>query len=70
MENKQQIMTDIVETQHKHLYSLFIGSLRNIAFSMARFTCIVTLQVFVKIWMQWSIAFSSAFIRNKDNIYD
>ena len=49
LENKQQIMQNNVETQHKHMYSLDISSLCNIALSMARFTCIVTSQVFVKI---------------------
>ena len=48
LENKQQIMQNNVETQHKHMYSLYIGSLCNVAFPMARFTCIVT-QVFVEI---------------------
>ena len=38
-----------METKHKHTYSLYIGNLCNIAFSMARFTCILTSQVFVKI---------------------
>ena len=42
-------MQNNVETQHKHMYSLDIGSLCNIALAMARFTCIVTSQVFVKI---------------------
>ena len=32
-----------------HVYSLYIGSLCNIAFPMTRFTCIVTSQVIVKI---------------------
>ena len=34
------------------MYSLYIGSLCNVyvAFPMARFTCIVTTQVFVEIW--------------------
>ena len=53
LENKQQIMQN---NQHKHMYSLYIGSLCNVAFPMARFTCIVTSQVFVEIWMRWSIA--------------
>ena len=30
---------------------------------MSRFTCIVSSLVFVKIWMQWGIALSSAFYR-------
>ena len=42
MENKQQIMQNNVETQHKHMYQLYIGSLCIVAFPMARFTCIVT----------------------------
>ena len=48
LENKQ-IMQNNVETQHNRMYSLYIGSLCNVAFSMARFTCIVTSQVFVEI---------------------
>ena len=47
--NKQQIMQNNVETQQNHMYSLYIGSLCNVAFPMARFTCIVTSQVFVEI---------------------
>ena len=35
-------MQNNVETQHKHMYSIHIGSLCNIVFPMARFTCIVT----------------------------
>ena len=42
IENKQQIMQNNVETQHKHMYSLYVGSLCNVAFPIARFTCIVT----------------------------
>ena len=53
LENKQQIMQNNVETQHKHIYSVYRGilivSLCNVAFPMARFTCIVTSQVFVEI---------------------
>ena len=49
LENKQQIMQNNVETQHKHMYSFYIGSLCNVAFPMAHFTCIVTSQVFVEI---------------------
>ena len=41
-------MQNDVETQHKHTYSLYIGSLCNEAFPMARFTRIVTSQVFVE----------------------
>ena len=43
------------------MYSLYIGSLCNVVFPMARFTCILTSHVFVEIWMRWSIALSSAF---------
>ena len=56
LENKQQIMKNNEKTQHNHMYSLYIGSLCNVAFPMARFTCIVTSQVFVEIWMRWSNA--------------
>ena len=52
LENKQQIMQNNVETQHNHMYSLYIGSLCNVAFPMARFTCIVTSQVFVETRMR------------------
>ena len=45
LENKQQIMQNNVETQHKHMYSLYIGSLCNVAILMARFTCIMTSQI-------------------------
>ena len=48
LENKQQITQNNVETQHNRMYSLYIGSLCNVAFHMARFTCIMT-QVFMKI---------------------
>ena len=44
LEIKQQIIQNNVETQHNRMYSLYIGS-----FPMARFTCIVTSQVFVEI---------------------
>ena len=42
LENKRQIMQNNVETQRKHMDSLYIGSLSNLAFPMACFTCIVT----------------------------
>ena len=45
LENKQQSMQNNVETQHKQMHSLYIGSLCNIAFPMARFVCIVTSQI-------------------------
>ena len=49
LENKQQLMKSNVETKHNRMYSLYIGSLCNVAFPMARFTCIVTSQVFLEI---------------------
>ena len=49
LENNQQIMQNNVETQYNHMYSLYIGSLCNVAFPMARFTWIVTSQVFVEV---------------------
>ena len=49
LENKQEIKQNNVETQHNRMYSLYIGSLCNVAFPMTRFTCIVTSQVFVEI---------------------
>ena len=49
LKNKQQIMQSNVETQHKYIYSLYIGSLCNIALSMTRFTCIVVSHVFMEI---------------------
>ena len=49
LENKQQIIQNNVETQHNRMYPLYIGNLCNVAFPMARFTCIVTSQVFVEI---------------------
>ena len=51
------------------MYSLYIGSMCNVAFPMARFTCIVTSQVFVEIWMRWSIALSSAFYTGKKHLW-
>ena len=47
LENKQQIMQNNVKTQHNRMYSLYIGSLCNVAFPMTRFSCIVTSQLFV-----------------------
>ena len=51
LKNKHQIMQNNVETQHKHMYLLYmyIGSLCKVAFPMARLTSIVTSQVFVEI---------------------
>ena len=64
LENKQQIMQNNVETQHKHIYSLYIGSLCNIAFPMARFTCIVTSHRY-----SWKAECnSSAFYRGRDSL--
>ena len=48
LDNKQQIIQNNVETQHKQMYSLYVGSLYNVAFPMARFICIVS-HVFVEI---------------------
>ena len=62
-------MQNNVETQHKHMYSLYNGSLCNVAFPMARFTCIMTSQVFVEILMWWSIALSSAFYRGRKHLW-
>ena len=42
LENKHQIMQNNGETQHDHMYSLYIGKLCNATFPIARFTCIVT----------------------------
>ena len=49
LENKKQIVQNNVETEHNRMYALCIGSLCNVAFPMARFTFIVTSQVFVEI---------------------
>ena len=49
LENKQQIGQINMETQHKHLYTLYNGSLCYVAFPMERLTCIVTSHVFVEI---------------------
>ena len=48
LENKL-IVPNNLEIQHKHMYTLYIGSLCKTVFPMSRFTCIVTSQVFVKI---------------------
>ena len=37
LENKQQIMQNNVGTQQKHMFLLYIASLCNVAFPMARF---------------------------------
>ena len=42
LEIKQQIMQNNQGTQHKQINSIYIGSLCNIAFPMAHFTCIVS----------------------------
>ena len=44
-----ELLLQLVETQHNRMYSLYIGSLCNVAFQIPRFTCIVTAQVFVEI---------------------
>ena len=68
-----EIMQNNVETQHKHMYSLYIVYLvvcvLIVAFPMTRFICIETLQVFVEIWMRWSIALSSAFYRGRKHLW-
>ena len=69
LENKQQIMQNNVEIQHNRMYSLYIGSLCNVAFPMACFTCIMTSQVFVEIWMRWSKALSSAFYTGRTHLW-
>ena len=69
LEKKQQIMQNNVEIQHNRMYSLYIGSLCNVAFPKARFTCIVTSQMFVEIWMRWSIALSSAFYTGRKHLW-
>ena len=52
LENKQQIMPNKLETQHKPcIRNSYIGGLCNVVFPMTRFTCIVTSQVFVNILM-------------------
>ena len=69
LENKQQIMQNNVATQPNRMYKLYIGSLCNVAFPLARFTCIMTSQVFVEIWMRWSIALSSAFYTGRKHLW-
>ena len=62
-------MQENVHTQHKHMYSLYIGSLCNVAFPMARFTYMATSRVFVEIWLRWSIALSFAFYRGRKHLW-
>ena len=62
-------MQNNVETQHNRTYSWYIGSLCNVAFQMASFTWIMTSQVFVEIWMRWSIALSSAFYTGRKHLW-
>ena len=69
LENKQQIMPNNKEAQHSRRYPLYIGSLCNVAFPLARFTCIVTSQVSVEIWMRWSITSSSAFYTGRKHLW-
>ena len=69
LENKQQSTQNNMGTQHNHMYSLYIDSLCNVAFPMACFTCIVTSQMFVEIWMRWSIALRSAFDRGRKHLW-
>ena len=49
LENKQKIIQNDFRLNTMACYSLYIGSMYNVAFPMARFTCIVTSQVFVEI---------------------
>ena len=49
LENKQQIMQNNVQTHYNRSYSLYIGSLCNVGFPLARFACIMTSQVLVEI---------------------
>ena len=49
LENKQQIIQNNLRLNTMACYSLYIGSMYNVAFPMARFTCIVTSQVFVEV---------------------
>ena len=46
LENKQQIMQNNVETQHKHILVVCVQC--NKAFSMERFTCIMTSQLGIR----------------------
>ena len=41
MKGRSQIMPNNMETQHKHMYLKYIGSLCNIVFSMYNFTGIL-----------------------------
>ena len=50
-----------METPQKHMFSYYIGSLSNV---VSHFTCVVTSQVYMNIWMQWGIALSSAFYKS------
>ena len=69
LENKQQIVQNNVKTQHNRMYSLYIGSLCNVAFPKACFTSIVTSQVFMEICMRWNIALSSAFYAGRTHLW-
>ena len=69
LENKQQIIQNNVETRHNRLHSLYTGSFCYVAFPVACFTCIVTSQVFVEIWMRWSIALSAAFYTGRKHLW-
>ena len=40
-----------------------------VPWSVSCFTCIVTSQVFVEIWMRWSISLSSAFYRGRKHLW-
>ena len=72
LENKQQIMSNNVESEHKHMYLWYIVSLCKKVFTtcISRFTCIVTPRAFVKIWRQWSKALISAlFCGNRKHLW-
>ena len=67
MEIKQQIVQNNVETQHKHIYLLYIGNLYNIAFGTLYlhrdFTGIhEKLSAIIKIWI--IIGVEKTFINN------
>ena len=60
---------DVYALAYLRIGSYAPGSLCNVSFPMASFTCIVTSQVFVEIWMRWSIALSSAFYTGRKHLW-
>ena len=60
---------DVYALAYLRIGSYAPGSLCNVSFPMASFTCIVTSQVFVEIWMRWSMALSSAFYRGREHLW-